>query len=248
MIGMIEFATSDDGTCGRSSANSCSRCRSALAVGVAGAYLAAARAASADAARPRAVPAAHARGRRRHLRRRVGRCTARAFSPSSSPGSRRRRARAVQGRGRAFLTSLASLAEIVVFVALGLTIDSHGLSRRVWLDGSCSPLVARARRASARRRRAAPAARLRIGERLFVMWGGLKGAVPIFLAAFAILAGVDGRASGSTASSSSSSRFSVLVQGSTIPSRGVAGGRADARRPRAGRRCGHERPTRRLTW
>jgi len=34
-------------------------------------------------------------------------------------------------------------------------------------------------------------ARLRVGERLFVMWSGLKGAVPIFLAAFAILAGVD---------------------------------------------------------
>jgi cell volume regulation protein A len=34
-------------------------------------------------------------------------------------------------------------------------------------------------------------ARLRGGERLFVMWGGLKGAVPILLAAFALLEGVD---------------------------------------------------------
>ena len=53
-------------------------------------------------------------------------------------------------------------------------------------------LVARARRAPARRRGAAPAATsLRVGERLFVAWGGLKGAVPILLAAFAVLAGVD---------------------------------------------------------
>jgi len=58
--------------------------------------------------------------------------------------------------------------------------------------------------------------RLRRGERLFVMWGGLKGAVPILLAAFALLEHVD-----------SADRiygivfvlvtFSVLVQGATIP-------------------------------
>ena len=58
-------------------------------------------------------------------------------------------------------------------------------------------------------------ARLRFGERVFVAWGGLKGAVPILLAAFALLAGVDG-----------ADRiydivfvvvaFSVLVQGSTV--------------------------------
>jgi cell volume regulation protein A len=33
--------------------------------------------------------------------------------------------------------------------------------------------------------------RLRWGERAFVVWGGLKGAVPILLAAFAVIAGVD---------------------------------------------------------
>ena len=94
-----------------------------------------------------------------------------------------------------FFTSLASLAEIVVFVALGLTIElTEPLGRRVGRRRRPRDRR-RARRAPARRRRASPVpTRLRIGERLFVMWGGLKGAVPIFLAAFAILAGVDGRA------------------------------------------------------
>ena len=57
---------------------------------------------------------------------------------------------------------------------------------------------------------------LRIGERLFVMWGGLKGAVPIFLAAFAILAGVKDAASiyGIVFVVVA---LSVIVQGTTIP-------------------------------
>jgi potassium/hydrogen antiporter len=58
--------------------------------------------------------------------------------------------------------------------------------------------------------------RLGWGERLFVMWSGLKGAVPILLAALALLAGVD-----------EGNRiygivfvvvlFSVLVQGTLVP-------------------------------
>jgi len=90
-----------------------------------------------------------------------------------------------------FFTSLASLAEIVMFVALGLTINLTGLSGTVWLDGVVLAivvsLVARPLVVGA----LLLPTRLRVGERLFVMWSGLKGAVPIFLAAFAILAGVD---------------------------------------------------------
>jgi cell volume regulation protein A len=115
-----------------------------------------------------------------------------------------------------FMTSLASLAEIAVFVALGLTIELTSLSGRTWVDGLVlAVLLAFVARPVVVGVLLLPA-RLRVGERLFVMWSGLKGAVPIFLAAFAILAGVDG-----------ASRiydivfvvvlFSVAVQGSSIP-------------------------------
>ncbi len=92
-----------------------------------------------------------------------------------------------------FHTSLANLAEIVVFVALGLTINLGSLdAERIWLDGillalilalvarplACTPLLL--------------PARLRLGERMFVVWSGLKGAVPILLATFALLGGVNG--------------------------------------------------------
>jgi potassium/hydrogen antiporter len=90
-----------------------------------------------------------------------------------------------------FFTSLASLAEIVMFVALGLTINLTGLSGREWLDGVVLAVVlALVVRPVVVGTLLLPT-HLRAGERLFVMWSGLKGAVPIFLAAFAILAGVE---------------------------------------------------------
>jgi cell volume regulation protein A len=93
---------------------------------------------------------------------------------------------------RRFHTSLASLAEIVVFVALGLTIDVTDLfGDRVWLDGLLLALIlAFVARPVALAPLLAPL-HLRRGEQLFVAWGGLKGAVPILLAAFALLAEVD---------------------------------------------------------
>jgi cell volume regulation protein A len=116
-----------------------------------------------------------------------------------------------------FHTALASLAEIVVFVALGLTVNVGQLfDNGVWLDGL---LLAIALAFVARPLGLAPLLapmRLRLGEKLFIAWGGLKGAVPILLAAFVILAEVD-----------DARRiyelvfvvvlFSVVVQGSTIP-------------------------------
>jgi len=115
-----------------------------------------------------------------------------------------------------FHTSLASLAEIVVFVALGLTIDLTNLMEDLaWLDGlMLAALLAFVARPLVAAPLLAPV-RLRAQEKLFVIWGGLRGAVPILLATFALLAGVD-----------DAERiydivfvvvaFSVLVQGSSL--------------------------------
>ncbi len=91
-----------------------------------------------------------------------------------------------------FLSSLASLAEITAFVAFGLTVDlTDVLSSGDWLDGLVlavvlgllvRPLVVVALLLPVR---------LTWGERLFVAWSGLKGAVPILLAALAVIAAVD---------------------------------------------------------
>jgi cell volume regulation protein A len=97
-----------------------------------------------------------------------------------------------KGETERFSAGLASLAEITAFIALGLSIDLDLLrDGGLWLDGailfalltfvirplSVGPMLL--------------AARLRPGERLFVMLGGLKGAVPILLAALAVIASVD---------------------------------------------------------
>jgi potassium/hydrogen antiporter len=91
-----------------------------------------------------------------------------------------------------FQITLASLAEIVMFVALGLTVNfADFFDQGVWLDGFLLALILAF---VARPLAVAPLLlplRLRMGERIFVAWGGLKGAVPILLAAFAILAEVD---------------------------------------------------------
>jgi potassium/hydrogen antiporter len=122
-----------------------------------------------------------------------------------------------KGEIERFHTALASLAEIAVFVALGLTIDLTDMFESGhWVDGIVLAivlaLVARPLAVALLLVRA----RLRVGERLFVMWGGLKGAVPILLAALVVLADVE-----------DANRvydivfvvvaLSVLVQGSTIP-------------------------------
>jgi cell volume regulation protein A len=115
-----------------------------------------------------------------------------------------------------FHTAVASLAEIAAFVALGLTIAGP---TELWDDLLEGLLLALVLAFVARPLAVALSlyrVRLRFNEKLFVMWSGLKGAVPIILAAFALVGDVD------------DSRlifnvvfvvvtFSVLVQGSLIP-------------------------------
>ncbi len=117
---------------------------------------------------------------------------------------------------RVFQDGLAALAEIVVFVTLGLTINLSMLTSSRWFEGLLlAAFVALIARPLALGILLAPA-RLRPGERLFVIWGGLKGAVPILLAAFALGSHVtDARRIYETV-------FvvvlaSVIVQGGTIP-------------------------------
>jgi cell volume regulation protein A len=86
----------------------------------------------------------------------------------------------------AFQEGLSTLAEIGVFVALGLTIELGSVGAERWLEGILlAAFVALAARPLALGPLLAPT-KLRRGEVLFVMWGGLKGAVPILLAAFAV--------------------------------------------------------------
>jgi cell volume regulation protein A len=81
---------------------------------------------------------------------------------------------------------LASVAEVVVFVALGLTVHLSGIGLGRWGQGLlvalflvivARPLVCGVLLAPVR---------LRAAEKLFVAWGGLKGAVPILLAAYTL--------------------------------------------------------------
>jgi len=116
-----------------------------------------------------------------------------------------------------FHASLAGLAEIGAFVALGLSVGVGSIgSLGVWGDGL---VLAVAVALVARPLGVLPLlvpADLHRRERVFIVWGGLKGAVPILLGALAVLGAVDG-----------ASRlygivfvvvlFSVLVQGTSVP-------------------------------
>ncbi|MFL6012419.1 MAG: potassium/proton antiporter [Gaiellaceae bacterium] len=92
-----------------------------------------------------------------------------------------------------FHSSLASLAEIIVFAALGLTFHFADLAKEnIWLDGVLlalilgilvRPLVVVSLLAPIR---------LRWAERSFIAWVGLRGAAPLVLATFGLLSGIEG--------------------------------------------------------
>ncbi len=91
------------------------------------------------------------------------------------------------GSVRAFHSQLASVAELVVFVGLGLTVSLGTLDlATVLTDGlvlaAILILVARPAAVAA----LLWPAKLRRGEKVFIGWLGLRGAVPILLAAFAV--------------------------------------------------------------
>jgi cell volume regulation protein A len=116
-----------------------------------------------------------------------------------------------------FHASLAGLAEIAAFIALGLSIGLGDLGRLgVWGEGL---VLALAVALLARPLGVLPLllpVDLERRERLFIVWGGLKGAVPILLGALAVLAGVGG-ASRLYAIVFVVVLFSVLVQGTSVP-------------------------------
>jgi cell volume regulation protein A len=116
-----------------------------------------------------------------------------------------------------FHSALASLAEIVAFVMLGLTIRLYALPQaNAWLTGlALAALLAFAIRPLLVGVLLWPV-RLRFNERLFVLWSGLKGAVPILLGAFIVQAGVKD-APVIYEIIFVVVTFSVIVQGGTIP-------------------------------
>lgn len=116
-----------------------------------------------------------------------------------------------------FHSALASLAEIVAFVMLGLTIRLYALPRaNALLTGlALAALLAFVIRPLLVGVLLWPV-RLRLSERLFVLWSGLKGAVPILLGAFIVQARITG-APVIYEIIFVVVMFSVIVQGGTIP-------------------------------
>jgi cell volume regulation protein A len=116
-----------------------------------------------------------------------------------------------------FLASIGSLAEIAMFVALGLTINLTQLfDSNAWFEGlALAALLAFAIRPLVVGALLLPV-RLDGGERLFVMWSGLKGAVPILLASLALIADVDDGTE-MYGIVFVVVLFSVLVQGTLVP-------------------------------
>jgi cell volume regulation protein A len=122
-----------------------------------------------------------------------------------------------KGEIERFHGALASLAEIVAFLVLGLTIGLHtlpdsgalgmGLVLALLLTVVVRPLGVGL---------VLLPVRLAWGERLFVLWAGLKGAVPILLGSFLLTAQVP-NASRLYGVIIVVVAFSVIVQGGLVP-------------------------------
>jgi potassium/hydrogen antiporter len=90
-----------------------------------------------------------------------------------------------------FHGALAVLAEIAVFVVLGLVVSLGSLTLDTWVDGIVLMLVPAAIVRPLVVGGLLAASEFTRSERVFIAWSGLKGAVPILLAAFAVIRGVE---------------------------------------------------------
>jgi cell volume regulation protein A len=92
-----------------------------------------------------------------------------------------------------FHSAAAGLGEVVAFVVLGLTISLRRLDDvdALWPGLLIAVVLALLVRPVLVGLLSLPV-RLRLGERLFVSWAGLKGAVPILLGTFAFTSGIAG--------------------------------------------------------
>src|SRR6201996_1398866 len=116
-----------------------------------------------------------------------------------------------------FHSSLASLGEIVAFVMLGLTMRLSQLaSASVWADGlALAALLAFVIRPVLVGLISLPV-KLTVPERIFFLWTGLKGAVPILLGISIVESGTAGAASAYQVIFVIVG-FSVVVQGGLVP-------------------------------
>ncbi len=116
-----------------------------------------------------------------------------------------------------FHASLASLAEIVAFIVLGLTINLSVIARAdVWIPGLILGVVLALVIRPVLVGLCLIPARLKSNESAFILFAGLKGAVPILLGSFLLTAHVPGaeRLYGIVAVVV---MFSVVAQGSLVP-------------------------------
>ena len=94
-----------------------------------------------------------------------------------------------------FTSAVGSLSEIVAFTLLGLSVSLRELVRpdELWVGLGLAAILILVIRPVFVGVLLIPV-RLRLGERAFVLWAGLKGAVPILLGMFVLTSGVaDGR-------------------------------------------------------
>jgi potassium/hydrogen antiporter len=116
-----------------------------------------------------------------------------------------------------FHNALASLAEIVAFILLGLTVRLGDLpDGNAWLIGLVLAVLLTLVIRPLLVGLVLWPVRLRRGERLFVLWTGLKGAVPILLGTFILEAHV-AEASLLYEIIFTVVAFSVIVQGGLVP-------------------------------